>query len=90
MEIQWQDSLNFEQCKELGHDEYAGKVEPLDVAEKGEEEDNTGVLAKFLEMGPEDAALDVTASVDADVVAAVEETYLYMYFTCCYYKRGPK
>ena len=73
-EIQLQDSLSFEQCRELVQHEHEEKEVPWEVAEKGGgDDDNRDVLAMSLGMGREDAALAAT-SATVVVVAAAEET----------------
>ena len=72
-EIQAQDSLSFEQSRELVH-EYEEKEVPWEVSEKDEEDgDNKDVLAMSLGMGREDVA-SAAAAASATAVVAVEET----------------
>ena len=72
-EIQAQDSLSFEQSRELVH-EYEEKEVPWEVVEKGGgDDDNRDVLAMSLGMGREDVASAATAA-SATAVVAVEET----------------
>ena len=72
-EIQAQDSLSFEQSRELVH-EYEEKEVPWEVVEKGgEDDDNRDVLAMSLGMGREGVA-SAAAAASATAVVAVEET----------------
>ena len=72
-EIQAQDSMSFEQSRELVH-EYEEKEVPWEVVEKGgEDDDNRDVLAMSLGMGREDVA-SAAAAASATAVVAVEET----------------
>lgn len=78
-EIQLQDSLSFEQCRELVlEDEEMEEEVPWEVYEKGgeDDDDNKDVLAMFLGMGREDvaAAGAVASATDVAAVEPVEET----------------
>ena len=68
-----QDSLSFEQSRELVH-ECEEKEVPWEVVEMGGgDDDNRDVLAMSLGMGREDVASAATAA-SATAVVAVEET----------------